>query len=290
LTKPIFYALFCLGLASAQPARRFKNVIMLIPDGCNDSVLSLARWYKKENLAIDGMNRGSMTSYMTNSIINDSAPAGTAFSTGEYTANRFIAVGPSRHDLLSTFNSWELPEAYAPLATILEGARILKKSTGLVSTSRLSHATPADFSAHVDDRGKEDEITLHQVFNRIDVMMGGGGRHLKPGPNCANAKPGGTRDDCIDLEEELLDHGYEMCSTRFELEHIEASAGKKVWCTFAESHMAPDIDRKFIAETEPSIDEMTKKAIDILSQDPAGFFLMVEGSEVDWAGHANDVS
>ena len=100
----------------------------------------------------------------------------------------------------------------------------------------------------------------------------------------------GNRDDCDNLEAVFTDRGYELCYTQSELMSIEPTADTKVWCSFAGDAMEPDINRQFFAPEQPSIAEMTQKAIDILLTGDDGFFLMVEGSQVDWAGHANDVS
>jgi alkaline phosphatase len=317
--------LSCIGLLASSAAllypslvpvhaqtRKFKNVIMLIPDGCDDGVLGLARWYKNEPLAVDALSKGAVRPYMANSLMTDSAPGGTAYSTGELTTDKFIAVGPRREDLLSTLKEWDLWKAYAPIPTNLEAAKAMRMSTGLLSTSRVTHATPASFAAHVDARSKEKEIAKQMVFNNVDVVMGGGRGNMLPTEACLEdlvnittssgvavgkqtgvvddysvAQPGevtGNREDCLDLEAELKSRGYDLCYTRQELLALEAHPGQHVWCSFAESHMAADIDRKHFAETEPSLSEMTAKAIEILSQNPAGFFLMVEGSQFDWAG------
>ncbi|CAB9512230.1 Alkaline phosphatase, placental [Seminavis robusta] len=302
-------ALSVTGAASAQQ-KKFKNIIMLIPDGCDNGVLGLARWYKNAPLQVDEMSSGRHQPYMANSIMTDSAPGGTALSTGQLTTDKFIAVGPRREDVLTNLNERDLWPAYAPIPTILEAAKKLGMSTGLVSTSRVTHATPAGFAAHVDSRSKEQEIARHMVFNGIDVVMGGGRNNMLPKPECYNTtgttpfvevgrqtdegeysssnRQTGARDDCLNLEDELVSRGYDLCYTRQEMMAMDVKPGTKAWCSFASSHMAPDIDRQFIAQTEPSLAEMTDKAIEILSQNPAGFFLMVEGSQVDWAGHAND--
>lgn len=280
------------GLKSQHPTKKFKNVIMLIPDGCDDGVLALARWYKKENLQVDELARGSHHPYMSNSVIVDSAPGGTAFSTGQLTTDKFIAVGPRREDLLSHLKPWDLWPAYAPIATVLEGAKHLGMGTGLVSTSRVTHATPASFASHVDNRSKENEIALHMAMNGVDVVMGGGGDRLLPHSSCPNAISGrsGSRNDCLNLEDELISRGYELCYNAHDMHSLHATPGKKVWCALASGHMEPDIDRQHFAQDQPSLAEMTEKALEVLSNNENGFFLMVEGSQVDWAGHANDVS
>lgn len=276
--------------AASSSVPRFKNVIVLIPDGCDDATLHLSRLFKRENLMVDSMDRGSVITSMANSITTDSAPGGTAYACGIKSTDKFIGIGPRTEDLLSIFNPHDMKTPYAPYASVLEAAKMLRKSTGLLSTSALSHATPGAYSSHVLDRSMTLDITEQQVHQNIDVMMGGGAREIIPASDCPNAVAGGRRTDCQNLMDELLDRGYEMCSTRSELMAITPAFGKKVWCNFASNHMQADINRKVFAQSEPSLAEMTQKAIEILSQNPMGFFLMVEGSEVDWAGHANDVS
>jgi alkaline phosphatase len=125
----------------------------------------------------------------------------------------------------------------------------------------------------------DNEIMEHMVYQDIDVVFGGGKRHLLP------EEVGGKRKDGENLLEVLLNRGYQWVETRDEM---LAQTSGKVWGLFADSHMEPDIDRWEFAREQPSLAEMTAKAIDLLSQDQDGFFLMVEGSQVDWAGHAND--
>jgi alkaline phosphatase len=279
-----------LAFASSALAKEFKNVIIMIPDGCDDSAFAAARWYKGEPLKTDEMERGSMHAIMANSIIADSAPGGTAIASGFLSTDNFVGVGPRTEDLLTILDPKDLVPPYYPAASIMEAANTIGKGTGMITTSALSHATPASFGAHVDYRGKTREITLHQVSNHLQLMMGGGRRDLLPADSCPNAVEGGRREDCRNLEEELCDRGYELCQTKDEMDALVPHEGQKVWCTFAINHMAADIDRKFFAQDEPSLAEMTKKAIEIMSMNPNGFVLMVEGAQPDWAGHANDVS
>jgi alkaline phosphatase len=268
----------------------FKNIIMLIPDGCDDSVLSLARWYKNDALTVDTLKTGKVHPFMANSLMTDSAPGGTAYSSGQLTTDKFIAVGPRRNDLLSIFDGDNMFEAYAPIPTVLEKANFLGLSTGLVATSSVTHATPASFGAHVDSRFKEAQIAKQMAFNGIDVVMGGGRKNMLPAAACNVAKEGeptGVRADCLNLEDELISRGYNICTTKEEMMNLE---NDKAGCSFASNHMSPDIDRQFFTPTEPSIAEMTEKSIELLSKNDDGFFLMVEGSQIDWAGHSNDVS
>jgi alkaline phosphatase len=266
---------------------RVKNVIVLVPDGCDESVQTLARWYKGENLQVDSMQAGSVKIHMANSVITGSAAAATAFSAGHKTTVRFLGIGPRTHDLLTGLEPTAAP--YAPVATVLEAAKLTGKSTGLVATSRITHATPAAFASHIEDRGWDNDIMEHMVYNKLDVAFGGGARHLLPTDAPYTTSFGdvwkGKRTDGENLMEVLKSRGYTFVDTR---EGMLALTTGKAWGLFDDSHLDADIDRMALHPTQPSIAEMTEKAIDLLSQNQKGFFLMVEGSQVDWAGHNND--
>jgi len=157
----------------AKAARSIRNVIVLVPDGCSQSVQTLARWYKGSDLCLDAMQIGVAKHEMANSVITGSAAAATAFATGYKTTVRFLSVGPRDDDVLSTY-VWPEPAStfsYLPLATVLEGARLVTgKATGLISTSRFTHATTAAFACHSVDRGNENtDIAEHMVYNALDL-------------------------------------------------------------------------------------------------------------------------
>jgi alkaline phosphatase len=268
-----------------------KNVIVMIPDGCDETVQTAARWYKGEDLQVDKMVGGAVKTHMANSIITGSGAAGTAFATGHKTTVRFIGVGPREDEEEYKNLTGFVPtaEPYAPVASILEAAKLAGKATGLVATSRVTHATPAAFASHIHDRGLDNEIMEHLVYNNVDVVFGGGARHLIPeGASYTTSFGdtwGGKRTDGEDLLKVLKNRGYTFVDNRDDM--LDLVEGP-VWGLFDDSHMQPDIDRKHFAKHEPSLAEMTAKAIELLSQDEDGFFLMVEGSQVDWAGHNND--
>ncbi len=281
--------LFCLSGAHAQSHEkrcgRVKNIIMMIPDGCNTTIQTVARWLKGEDLQVDKMYTGVVKTHMADSIITDSASAATAFSSGNKTSDGFLGVGPDPETLLSIHHPEDMAPPYAPFATLLEAAKTKGMSTGLVATSRITHATPAAFGSHVHDRGLDNEIMEHLVYNNIDVVFGGGKRHLLPGKACPNAVSGGRRTDCENLLDVLLDRGYQFVETRDQLLGLRTG---RAWGLFNSSHMLPDIDRTLFAPDEPSLAEMTAKAIELLSHNKKGFFLLVEGSQVDWGNHGND--
>ncbi len=258
---------------------KVKNVIMMVPDGCSNSLQTLARWKKGEALTLDSMLVGAVKTYMTNSIITGSAAAVTAFATGKKTTVGFLSVGPRAEDVLTIFGHSGEETQYKPMATVLEAAKLKGKAVGLVATSTICHATPAGFACHVDNRNKYNEITEQMVYENLDVAFGGGKQYFLP------ESEGGARTDGENLLGVLRDKGYKIVEKREEI--LGISSGK-VWGVFAMNHMRADLDRRQFSSGQPSLAEMTAKAIELLSRDKDGFFLMVEGSQIDWAGHAND--
>jgi len=147
----------------------------------------------------------------------------------------------------------------------------------------VSHATPAGYAAHVDNRSLENDITEQLVYQKLDVVFGGGSDRLLP-------KTTGSRDDGEDLLAVLKARGYQWVENK---DQLAALSRGKAWGLFARGAMMPEIDRKFVCEQtlvcdEPTLAEMTAKAIELLAKDDDGFVLMVEGSQVDWAAHNND--
>jgi alkaline phosphatase len=269
---------FSPGLAAAPPV---KNVIMLIPDGCGSEQYTLARWVKGAPLAFDSILVGGVRTFIADSVVADSAPAATAYASGLRTADKRLGVGPQAEGLLPG----QPPPgemALRPLATVLEAARLKGKSTGLVVTARVSHATPAAFAAHVYGRDDETAIAKQMAHQGLDVLMGGGRRQFLP------AAAGGAREDGLDLLARFVQRGYQTPRTRQELAAVDTARGRRVLGLFADDHMRADLDRPALSPNEPTLAEMTAKALEVLAKNPKGFFLMVEGSQVDWACHAND--
>jgi len=253
-----------------------KNVIILVGDGMGSAHTTLARWYKGSPLALDEMVSGAVRTYSAESLITDSAPAATAFATGFKSNDKLIGILPFTVTVpgLAPVSP---KDHYKPVATLLEGAKLLGKATGIIATSNVQHATPAAFTSHWHDRNDYNEIAKQQVYQQIDVVLGGGKKYLLP------KELGGTRKDGLNLLEELKSMGYKIVTNTEELLQVEAN---KLWGLFADDAMAHDFDRD--PAKEPSLAQMTNKAIEILSKDPDGFFLFVEGSQIDWASHAND--
>jgi len=273
--------------------REIRNVIVMVPDGCSLGVQTAARWVKGAPLYLDSIQKGSVSTWAADSVITDSASAATAFATGHKTDDKFISVGPRSTPVLTGYTPDAAP--YVPLATVLESAKLEGKSTGLVATSTISHATPACFGAHTAYRDLETEITKQLVYQDIDVVFGGGFQNLINKTEKYTTSYGatwvGARDDIRvagdNLYKALLDRGYQFVDSKNGL--LSLSSGK-AWGLFAGGFMQADINRQYLATNEPSLAEMTSKAIELLSKNKDGFFLLVEGSQVDWGDHYCDVA
>lgn len=253
-----------------RPARpvteRPRNVVFMIADGFGPASVALARAANGAPLALDGVLTGSVSTAATDSRVTDSAAGATAYACGLKTLNGAIAVTPDG----------------TPCRTVLEAARDAGFATGLVATSRITHATPAAYAAHVPQRADEAEIASQMAVARVDVLFGGGARFFL-------ADSGGGRTDGRDLTREMSERGVAVATGRAGFDGLRSTPAVAL---LAPDHMAYEIDRD---ETdEPSLAEMTVRALDLLAASPAGrdrgFFVMVEGSRIDHAGHANDAA
>ncbi|MGL6100170.1 MAG: alkaline phosphatase [Fusobacteriaceae bacterium] len=259
-----------------------KNVIFLIPDGSSSTVSTLARavYNDGESLNIDALASGMVKTYNSDTFIADSAPAGTALATGWKTQDKLIGVKPKAAILKGA--RVPLPgDELSPAASVLEAAKLNGKAVGIVVTSEVLHATPADFTSHSIHRNNYSVIGEQQVHQNLNVVFGGGKSYLKKDvATNANSK---KRTDGEDMLESLKSNGYKIIETLDEMKTLNKDF---VWGLFAEKDIPYDLDRD--KNTVPSLAQMTEKAIELLSKDEDGFFLMVEGSKVDWAGHANN--
>ncbi len=290
----LFIAAITAAVPSPCPATPYpdscapvKNLIVMVPDGCGVAHMAIARWLKGRALAQDSMHPGLVLTHSANSAITGSAAAATAFATGfktwedKMTKAGCVSMLPDSV-LLPVPQKLPQDRTWRPVATLLEAARFAGKSTGIVVTCNINHATPAAFSSHWHERDDGNVISKQQVYQKIDVVLAGGLGNLIP-----ESRPTGKRKDGEDLVDALKKRGYSFITTQNELERLPATA-KKVWGAFSKNHMRFDIDRRFFGAAEPSLAFRTKKAIDFLSKNPKGFFLMVEGSQVDWGSHRND--
>ncbi|ORZ11543.1 alkaline-phosphatase-like protein [Absidia repens] len=256
---------------------------MMISDGFGPASETYARQYhqwreglapKDAMLPLDTIHVGHSRTQSASSLVTDSAAGATAFSCGLKSFNGAIGVTPDKR----------------PCGTVLESAKHQHGMlTGLVVTSRVSHATPASFSAHVADRNMEPNIAAQQIGDNplgrsVDLMFGGGACEF-----LSNATQGSCRTDTQDLFQQAQDQfGWTVQRSRQEFDALSADQVKlPLMSIFTPQHMSYEIDRN--PTVEPSLKEMTAKALNVLSQKAdKGFFLMIEGSRIDMAAHSND--
>ncbi|KAF8537482.1 alkaline-phosphatase-like protein [Trichophaea hybrida] len=224
-------------------------------------------------LPIDEMVIGSVRTRATDSYVTDSAASATAYSCGIKSYNGAIGVN----------------DDYAPCGTVLEAAHLQGFKTGLIVTSRITHATPATFASHIYDRDLESEIALqeigyaHPLGRTVDILLGGGRCFFTP-----NTTATSCRKDSIDALALAKGLGYTVFSDR------KTFDSKKLTMPylglFTDDHMSYEADRD--PTKEPSLKEMAIRGINDLyaaSKDSEkGFFVLVEASRIDHAGHAND--
>lgn len=229
-----------------------KNIILLIGDGMGVAQVFSGITANHGALNITQMPfTGFSQTQSADDYVTDSAAGGTALSTGQRTYNGALAVD---RDTL-------------PIPTILEISEKNGYATGLVSTSSITHATPASFIAHQPHRDMAEEIAADFLNVDIDVFIGGGRKFFA------------ERKDGRNLLEELKEKDYQVFNSLEEAANV--NSGKLAILT-AENH-----NEAYPARGE-MLPEATEKAIQILQNNKNGFFLMVEGSMIDWGGHDND--
>lgn len=236
------------------------NLIFLVGDGMSANHVLLASILEGRILEMMKLPYTGLTiTYSADSYITDSAPAGTAIFAGFKTLNRSINVLPNKERVESLFMQ----------------AKKAGYKVGVVVTCRVTHATPAAVYGAVEAR--DDEVTLAKQLSEsgLDVVFGGGMDMFLP------ESKGGRRKDGLDLIENMRKSGYTVITKKEELATVK---GDKVLGLFAMGHLRPASERT----TEPMLAEMTRKALEILSASGQPFALMVEGSQIDWEGHAND--
>lgn len=284
--------------ATAQEAtddHSVKNIILLIGDGMGASQVGLLETYAQnapnsiyagqptslQKLAKQGKTVLSLTSPQ-DAIVVDSACSATQLATGVACRSEMIGLDIDGN----------------PVETVLEQAKRLGKSTGLVSDTRITHATPAAFAAHQAHREMEAEIAQDLLNNRVDVLFSGGLSFFLPPQEKrinptqqhliykANLTTDSRRKDKKNLLNSATDKGYQLAFSKVQLHAIKQPP---VLGLFKNSVM-PDAltERDELKRTYPSLREMTEKALQLLASNEQGFFLMVEAGQIDWAAHNND--
>ncbi|KAL1963687.1 hypothetical protein VTN77DRAFT_7891 [Rasamsonia byssochlamydoides] len=263
-----------------------RNVIFMVSDGMGPTSLSLTRSFRQlelglppgDTLVLDQHHIGTSRTRSTSSLVTDSAAGATAFSCGLKSYNGAISV-------LSD---------HSPCGTVLEAAAQAGYKTGLVVTTRITDATPACFAAHANLRQYEDliaeqEIGEHPLGRVVDLILGGGRCHFLP-----NTTEGSCRADDRDLIKQAEANGFHYIHTRKEFDGLSMGRDAKLPLLglFAERDIPYEIDRRHLDEEYPSLEEMTRTALTALSKatenSDKGFFIMIEGSRIDHAGHGND--
>ncbi|CAJ1915783.1 Alkaline phosphatase [Aeromonas veronii] len=294
-----------LGATSQAQAGDAKNVILFIGDGMGPTVLTATRLFKvgeEGNLEMMKLPRSARIKTFSNDAqTTDSAPSMAAYTTGVKMNNEVIAMSSDTKAVApgkdvngnKTVNNCSSDNG-KPVPTILELAKAAGKAVGAVTTTELTHATPAATYAHICHRDAAYDIAAQAVpggagFNQalgdgVDVLMGGGANHWTP----YSASNKGGRNDNRDLTAEMKAQGYSYVTTQSELAKV--TSGKVLGLFSSKSHLDYELDRvaKGAANTQPSLSEMTAKAIDLLSKNSQGYFLMVEGGRIDHALHGTN--
>ncbi|KAI1739930.1 alkaline-phosphatase-like protein [Xylaria scruposa] len=267
-----------------------RNLIFMVSDGMGPASLSLTRSFRQytegleygDTLTLDKHFWGSSRTRSSSSLVTDSAAGATAFSCAQKSYNGAISMLPG----------------YTPCGTVLEAAKKAGYTTGLVVTTDITDATPACFASHVNYRLQQDEIALQEIgqgpLNRVvDLMFGGGRCHFLP-----NTTDGGCRQDDINaIELAQKEYGWNYIGDRPAFD--EYWEGKKevpmpMLGLFAPTDIPFELDRRNMNDQYPSLSEMAKTALRALEKatekSDKGFFIMIEGSRIDHAGHGNDPS
>lgn len=268
-----------------------RNVILFIGDGLGPTQMTLALQYASvvegRRLHLRTLMEGGETgytlpvSYQRN--VTDSAAAATQIATGQVARNETLGLDSEGREI----------------QTILEWSESRGLATGLVTDMRLTHATPAAFASHQMSRYDPEPVIADQILmeHEIEVLLGGGARAFVPqGQRTSEALPAippeldgvSLRSDDRNLVEEASARGYAVVSDRDSLRD-GARAGKKLLGLFAASTLPYVLDRRSEGlNGVPSLAELTVAALEVLRENERGFFLMVEGGQIDYAAHDND--
>jgi len=243
------------NIVKQTPTTPFDNIILMIGDGMSwGQINATKKWLgTPATLTMEELTYlGDIETSSLNSPVTDSSAAATALATGNRTDNGMVGMLPNGDLLL----------------TILEVAERLGKATGLVTTSPITHGTPAAFSAHVPDRDNQYEIAQQQLVQGIEVLLGGGMRYYS---------------SLLETAESL---GYQIVQNRTAM-NVGVNEDYLLGL-FANEQMSYEYDRNTLIE--PHISEMTNIALQILDRDTDGFFLMVEGALIDYASHSMNIN
>jgi len=264
------------GILKKSKTGDAKNVIFLVSDGMSSGTFTLADLVKQAQFG-EKTNwiklyesdrkyyRGLMDMASLNSTVTGSAAAASSWGSGHRINNEAVNWGPD-------------DEQYK---TICEIFRDAGKGTGLVTTTRLTHATPAGFAINMPSRWMEDEIAMQYSGRNYDLLLGGGRRHFLPA----------RREDGKDLYQVFRQNGYTIVESKEELKR--ATRNSKLLGLFNDSHLPYMVDYNSTPEIRrvtPTLKEMTEAALQRLDKNPNGFLLQIEGGRVDHGAHDNDAA
>jgi alkaline phosphatase len=311
LKHTLMSASLALSFSAAHAAGEARNIIFFLGDGMGPSTITAARIYKygeDGSLTMDTLERTArIKTYSHDAQTTDSAPSMAAYMTGVKMNNEVISMSP---DTVATnpgrdangnlgVNNCAATGNGSAATTILELAKAKGKAVGTVTTTELTHATPATAWSHICNRNAQYAIAAQLVpggagFNAalldgVDVLMGGGRNHFTPYAAGSNTT---GRADGRNLLAELAAKGYTVAASKAEMN--AAAAGKKfIGLYSSRSHLEYELDRTATpplgeGASQPSLAEMTVKSMDLLSQNSNGYFLMVEGGRIDHALHGTN--
>lgn len=299
-------------LAQQNNTRQAKNVILVVGDGMGFSTVTAARIFEGQQRGVDGESNvlaweafpylAVAKTYSANAQITDSAPSAVAMTTGVKTVNDLMGLNHT-----ATLNSCEDQKTKA-VTTLWEMAATLGMSTGAVTTATITHATPGATYAHIANRDWESDAKMPagalaagcrdiasqlvemKYGNGLNVAMGGGRANFLPNSATDPEYPDqrGARKDGRDLTQAWLKRygargSYVWNQAQFD--KLDPANVDHVLALFEPSHMNFEHDRRQDAAGEPSLAEMAGKAIDILSKNPEGYLLLVEGGRIDHGSH-----
>jgi alkaline phosphatase len=231
-----------------------KNIILMIGDGMGLAQITAGMTANRGKLNIERcQNIGFAKTSSASDYITDSGAAGTAIAVGKKTYNSAIGVDSDT----------------IPSASILEYAEENNKSTGLVVTCAITHATPASFYSHVSSRTRHEDIATDLLKTDIEVFFGGGMKYFN------------LRKDNLDLTQSLKDKGYTIVSTPDSIDLVQSEKIAGI--------LYPEHAPKFTDGRGEMLSQSVLKALEVLKNDKDGFFMMIEGSQIDWGGHDNDL-
>jgi alkaline phosphatase len=284
------------GADAAPQNQRAKNVIFFVGDGMGVSTTTAARVYSvgvDGQLVLDQFPYTALSkTYSADTLTPDSAPTMSAMVSGVNTNNGVIGF-----DAKTEFDDFHGNGDGAKTLNFFEQAKQAGKSVGVVSTARVTHATPAACYAHIHNRDDENAIALQslpgdatynaQLAGGLDLIAGGGRRFYVPIGVPDEEGSNGARPDGRDLRVEYQAAGYSYVWNENDWTTL-GQADLPVLALFENSHMEWEHDRPSDFGGEPSLADMTAKSIQLLSGNPDGFFLHVESGRIDHAHHAGN--